>query len=538
MRAGRRDLRASLPRMTGETDRLWHRAESLLHQRKIDPARQAYAEIVARDPAHAGAWLRLSTLASMRGRFREASEAALHAANAEPGHPLLRADVLDRLVATGESHAAPVFFARSLLAGWPAEALFGASLSLNTLNLPARALEMADYAWAQGDRGVPLRLLRATLLVFAGRIDEAEAELEAAIAIAPQFASAHWTLSKLRTWSPDRNHVERLRKRISATPTLDPAAPYLWFALYKELEDCGLDDEAWDALTRGCLLKRRSLDFDPAADHALFDRLLATCTPEFLSQQAPAQKGPMPIFIVGMPRSGTTLLERILGAHSQVADAGELQDFPFQMAYAWDHQAPRMLDSHMLATAQRIDYAQLGERYLKRTQWRASPDGTARPWFTDKLPRNAAHVGFIHRALPGARILNLVRDPMDTCFSNLRELFGAAYPHTYDQRELAAHYRDHDRMMSHWQEVLPGRVLDVSYELLVADPEGVAREVFDFVGLPWEAGTSAIEKRTAPSTTASTVQMRQPIDARHQGRWHRYEKRLAPLRDALGDALS
>jgi hypothetical protein len=177
-----------------------------------------------------------------------------------------------------------------------------------------------------------------------------------------------------------------------------------------------------------------------------------------------------------------------------------------------------MLDNHMLASIDRVDFAQLGQRYLQRTQWRAwAADGQPRTAYTDKLPRNAMNVGFIHRALPGARILNVVRDPMDTCFSNLRELFGAAYPYSYDQRELAAHYRNHRKLMAHWHEVLPGRMLDVSYESLVADPEAVARQVFKFCGLKWVPGCAAIEKRSAPTATASTVQMRQPIDARPRG---------------------
>ena len=523
--------------MTGEIDQLWQRAESMLHQRQLDPAKQAYQAIVARAPGHAGAWLRISTLASLRGRFRESADAALNAANGEPQHPQLRADIFDRLVAVGESQAAPIFFERSFLATWSPEALFEGALALNTLGLPTRALELVDLARARGERGPRLGLLRATLLVFAGRLDEAEAELEGVIALAPQFASAHWTLSKLRTWTPGRNHIDRLRKRVAATPTLDPGVPYLWFALYKEYEDCGQDTDAWKALMHGCTARRRSIDYDPAYDQDVFDRLIHITNPEFLAQQAPAQKGPRPIFIVGMPRSGTTLIERILGAHPQVRDAGELQDFPFQMAWAWDHQSPRMLDNHMLSSIDRVDFAQLGQRYLQRTQWRAwAADGQPRAAYTDKLPRNAMNVGFIHRALPGARIINMVRDPMDTCFSNLRELFGAAYPYSYDQRELAAHYRNHRKLMAHWHEVLPGRMLDVSYESLVADPEAVARQVFKFCGLKWVPGCGAIEKRSAPTATASTVQMRQPIDARHQGRWHRYETQLKPLRDALGDA--
>lgn len=516
--------------MGNDIARLWQHAEKQMAQRNGDAAHAAYEAIVALDPRHAPAWLRLSHLASFRGRYREAVTAALSAAAVATTDLLLRADICERLIDVGEFEVALDYYRATKLGdGAPAQMVADFALLLQKLDDPPLALQLAEAAWAKGLRSPQLRYLRATLKIFCGQNDGVEQELEAVLQQAPQFASAHWTLSKLRAWSPQHNHIERLQRAVSAKAQDDPAAPYLFFALFKELEDVGRYPEAWQALADGCAARRRALRYDRAAEHALFGQLVARCTPEFLSQQAQPSAGPVPLFIVGMPRSGTTVLERILGAHSQVADAGELNDFPYQMLWAFDRQSRQVPDEQMIAQADGIDYAELGRRYLAHTQWRAR----GRPFYTDKLPRNFMQVGFIHRALPQAKILHMVRDPMDTCFSNLKELFGAAYPHSYDQQEMAGHFRDYQRLMDHWRHALPGRVHDVSYEALVADPERVAKELLAFCGLPWEPGCVAIEQRTSAVSTASVVQVREPIHQRSLGQWKRYEQQLQPLRRLL-----
>ena len=521
--------------MGNDIARLWQHAETQMAQRNGEAARAAYEAIVVQAPQHAPAWLRLSHLASLRGRYRESVTTVLSAAAIATQDLLLRADICERLIDVGESKAALDYFRETRLGdAAPAQMLADFALLLQKLDDPALALPLADAALGKGLRSPQLRYLRATLKIFCGQNDGVEQELEACLQLAPQLASAHWTLSKLRTWSPQHHHIERLQRAVSAKAADDPAVPYLFFALFKELEDVGGYPEAWQALAEGCVARRRALRYDRVAEHGLFERLIARCTPEFLSHRAPPCDGPAPIFIVGMPRSGTTVLERILGSHSQVADAGELHDFPYQMLWAFDRQSRQVPDEPMIAQAEGIDYAELGRRYLAHTQWRAR----GRPFYTDKLPRNFMQIGFIHRALPQAKILHMVRDPMDTCFSNLKELFGAAYPHSYDQAEMAGHFHDYQRLMEHWRRAVPGRVLDVSYEALVADPERVAKEVLAFCGLPWEPGCVAIEQRTSAVSTASVVQVREPIHQRSLGQWKRYEQQLEPLRRTLDEARS
>lgn len=517
--------------MSAELSRLWHDAERAFAGGDAGAARSAYERLVAREPRHVGGWLRLSALATGSGRHRDSVAAALHAAAAVPTTPALRLPVASRLLDVGESQPARALFDAAIAGALDPERAAEAAFVAHRLEDHAAAAALAAQALRAQPRDPALLALLGTALTFCGRLDQAERVLEDCIRAAPGLGSAHWTLSKLRRWSPQDNHVARLQRLAAALAEADPAAPYVHYALFKELEDCGRHAEAWAALERGCAARRRHLRYDADAERRLFAQLAARCDAGFLARQAPAGDGPVPIFIVGQPRSGTTLLERILGAHTQVRDAGELHDFPFQLAWACDHQAPAMLDERMVAAAGGLDYAALGSRYLGHSQWRAGGRG----FYTDKLPRNFMQLGFIHKALPSARILHMVRDPMDTCFSNLKELFGAAYPHSYNQADMAGHYRHYAGLMRHWRQLLPDRFLDVSYEALVADPERVARQVLAFCGLEWEPGCVAIEARRDASSTASTVQVREPIHARNVAQWRRYAAQLEPLRRLLGE---
>src|SRR5690606_9523113 len=215
--------------------------------------------------------------------------------------------------------------------------------------------------------------------------------------------------------------------------------------------------------------RRAQIDYDPAAEEALFRQLLHM-PPDTAAQ---ADEGPAPVFILGQPRSGTTLLERILGGAPEVADAGELRDFGYQARVLTGLPGSGMPDLALLQALESADLAELGRRYLAHTRWRAG----GKRYYTDKLPANFVWLGHIARALPQARFLHLVREPMDVCFSNLKELFANAYPHSYDQVEMAGHFCRYHRLMAHWRQAFPERVLDVEYQALVTDPEGQARRV-------------------------------------------------------------
>jgi hypothetical protein len=272
-------------------------------------------------------------------------------------------------------------------------------------------------------------------------------------------------------------------------------------------------------------LRKNVLRNDKLDTRRLFDRLLAFAKP-------PPQRpivGATPIFIVGLPRTGSTLLERILGAHPMVAEAGELHDFIWEMRWVADLVGGPQLDLALADAAEAIDFCELGQRYLSKTQWRVRDTA----FFTDKMPTNFLNVGYILAALPNARILHTVRDPMDTCFSNLKEYFAGGFTYSYDQEDVADYYSLYRRLMEHWHAAYPGRIHDVSYERLVADPLRVTSEVLDFCGLPQPEGGIPLEGRAGIVATASAVQVRQSIHARSVGQWRRYERYLGPLKARL-----
>jgi tetratricopeptide (TPR) repeat protein len=510
----------------------WQRAEGLFKASRLDEAAALY-EALVEGALGLPARLRLSVIASRRGDLQGATDHVLAAFRAGTREPELLESVAQRLLALGEAEAFAACadaIERGDCRSIPVLAGFGRMLV--AANRPAQALVILRRARDLGLDVPATRYLEALSLLQCGELDAAEAGLEACIRAQPGFGRAHWALSKLRRQTPARNHVARLEALLGDGAAGVEELPALWFALFKELDDLDETGRAWEALQRGCAARRARVTFDAAAEAALFERLHAVCSGEFFDGPAGGTQGaPVPIFIVGLPRSGTTLLERVLGNHSAVADAGELGDLLWQLRWAANLPGPARLDLPLLERAAGVDYGVVGRRYLAHTRWRAA----GRPFLTDKLPPNFLHVGFIRRALPQAKVLHLVRDPMDVCLSNLKELFAAAYYYSYDLDELAGHYGRYRRLMAHWHAQLPGFVLDVAYADLVTDPEGTTRRILDFCGLPWEPGCVAIENRTAPVTTASSTQVRESIHAGALGSWRRYAGPLEPLRQRLQD---
>ena len=239
--------------------------------------------------------------------------------------------------------------------------------------------------------------------------------------------------------------------------------------------------------------------------------------------------GKLPIFIVGMHRSGTTLLEQLLDGSPQVRGVGELYDFTSAMRYATDHHCKGVIDRTIIERARDADFDEIGTRYLDGMAWRL---GSER-FFTDKLPSNFLNLGFICRALPQAKILHMVRDPVETCFSNLRELFSEANPYSYDQLELADYFLQYRRLMAHWHAAYPGRILDVDYAQLTRDPEAVMRKVAAFCGIDYIDAMCDPRSSTRAVSTASAVQVRDQVVRRELPKWAPYAKYLQPLIEAL-----
>lgn len=394
------------------------------------------------------------------------------------------------------------------------------------------ALDAArDFARAAVERDPthPVALaIHATLDVFHGDLESAAVHAERCLARVPGDAGSHWLLSRLRRPGAERR-VERIERELARRPGGEEEAT-LGYALHNELHDLKQYDRAWEALELACRAKRATLDYSTERATALFGQLREWRAEEIARGDGYADAGPVPIFVIGQHRSGTTLAERIVSGHSQVAQGGETYDIRAGLRRLSGLHYRAEADPRVVAMRDRLDYHSLGEHYLRGIAWRAK----GKPYVTDKLPSNYLNLGFIARALPRARFLHLNRDPVDVGLSNLRTLFSHACPYSYDQAEFIAHYRLYEGLMAHWRQLAGDRILEVNYQDLVDDPQVSAARIAAFCGLDYEPAMVQIEKRSDAVSTASSVMMREGIRKDRGQVWKAYERQLQPIIQALG----
>lgn len=367
---------------------------------------------------------------------------------------------------------------------------------------------------------------------FAGDFEAAERALDASLARAPDTGHALYLRSTLREQTADANHVDALRRQLQ-TGLREPAArAAALYALAKELEDLGRDAESFEALSAGAALKRSTLRYEVAAECVAMQSIATAYTADAIAKVRPGPDRSGPIFVVGMPRTGTTLVERMLGRAPGVRPVGELQDFGQVLAAAVQGRAAAESGESAAQKSLSLDFAALAADYL-RGALEVAGDGSH---FIDKMPINFLYCGPILLALPGARIVHMVRDPMDTCYAVFKTLFHHAYHFSYDLHELADYYIAYRRLMRHWHAVMPGRIVEVRYEELVTDTATQAQRLLQACGLEWRDEVLAPDRHAAPSTTASAAQVRQPVHARSVQKWRRYAAGLEPLRRRLEQA--
>lgn len=369
----------------------------------------------------------------------------------------------------------------------------------------------------------------ATSLTFMGELKRAEHEYEACLALDPTFWKGHLALAQLRKATADDNHLARLQALLGQE-TEAAARMYLHLAQAKEFEDMGDYPQAFRHLSAGKAAGGEGRGYTSARDAALFNTIR-----ELFENSGSLGSGALsesPIFVVGMPRSGTTLVDRILSSHPKVHSAGELQNFGVILKRLSGSRTSELLDSDTLRRAMQVDPRVLGEAYVDSTR----PGTAVKPRFVDKLPHNFLYLGYIARALPNAKIVCLRRHPMDTCLGNFRQLFAQTspyYDYSFDLLDTGRYYLLFDALMRHWDRVLPGRILEVRYEQLVDDQEGQTRRLLAHCGLDWDEDCLRFSENTAPVATASAVQVRSPMHRDALARWKRYGDALAGLRGLL-----
>jgi tetratricopeptide (TPR) repeat protein len=374
-------------------------------------------------------------------------------------------------------------------------------------------------------------------LLNQGRLEQARQAYEKAIALEPGTARHYRSLLDVRriaAGDPHLARMEKLAETVTSLPIVDQTE--LHFALGRAYADLEQHELAFRHLLRGNALRRQEIHYDEPATLGLFDRIRAVFTPELIrNKQGLGDPSARPIFIVGMPRSGTTLVEQILASHTEVFAAGEREDF----AHAADNlHVPgdaSLCFPEIVATLPGEILHRFGTNYLGAIAAKAPASGR----ITDKMPGNFAYAGLIHLALPNARIIHLRRDPIDTCLSCFSVLFTIGQPHSYDLAELGRYYRAYETLMEHWRQVLPaGVILDVRYEDVVADVEREAHRIVAHCRLDWDDACRAFHQTRRTVRTASAAQVRQDIYRTSIGRWRPYEKFLQPLIQALNAAGS
>ena len=511
-----------------QADPAWRQAEWHASRQEWPQAIALFEGLHARRPNDARVLVQLSYVHSLAGGYRAARGFALRAAALAPRDPGVVRELAPRLRTFNAAKELDALVrAQGPLARIPIPLLLVFAAQYSYLNEQERALALLDEARRADPAFPPTLLARSHVLMYLGRFDDAQADARAAVKRAPEIAQGWWLLSRLRKQTPEDNVVAQMRTQLQRPGRRPQEVAQLAESLHKALDEIGDYAGAWSALELMCRTKRATLDYRADDSRALVDALIAM--PAGPVAQMPAAGTRTPIFIVGMHRSGTTLLEQLLDGHPDVRGVGELYDFTSAMRLATDHHCRGVIDRTIVERARDVDFADVGATYLRDMEWRLAGEGH----FTDKLPSNFLNLGFICRALPHAKILHMRRDPVETCFSNLRELFSDANPYSYDQAELADFHKQYTRLMAHWHAAWPGRIFDVDYAALTRDPETVMREAAAFCGLPFDPAMLAMQERKRGVATASAVQVRNKVVARETPKWAPYEAQLQPLIEAL-----
>ncbi|MBP3983070.1 sulfotransferase [Pseudoxanthomonas helianthi] len=505
---------------------LLQQAEGFAAAKNWARAIDCYERALQAAPGDAGTLVQLSYVHSLAGHYRLAREYALRAHATGVRAPKVLSELIPRLRTFNAIEEMQDCIARLLpMSGIPIPMLIKLGAQLSYANLPGQAIEFLDEA-KRADPDFPTTLLaRAHVLMYLGRFEEARVDVLRALKRAPEIAQGYWLLTALGKQTAADNHVEQIRRQL-LRPGRSPAdLALLGFALHKALDDLGEHADAWEALMIGCRAKRAQLAYDRSETQAIFRALHAfpVDAPSRVLEESADEL--TPIFIVGMHRSGTTLLEQMLSGAKQLRAMGELYDFTAAMRMATDRHCSGVIDRELIRRAQGSDFSEVGRTYLLGMGWRLQGER----FFTDKLPSNFLNIGFICQALPHAKILHMVRDPMEVCFSNLRELFSDANPYSYDQADLANFYRHYQELMRHWHATFPERVLDVDYSELTRHPERELRRVCDFCGLPFDMAMLDISPRQRGVVTASAVQVREGIVTQPRPKWVPYAQQLEPL---------
>jgi tetratricopeptide (TPR) repeat protein len=512
-------------------------ATGLFCDGEIIPAERLIREFLLRHGDHVEGMRLLAKIGMKLDVYDDPELLLEHALRLEPGYHALRYDYVLALLAR-HKHVQALEQIERLLKIEPRNRAYRITHATVCVGVGKHEEAIEEYGEilkeTPGASDVHLSVAHA--LKTLGRQPEAVAAYRRAFELRPSFGDAYWSLANLKTYRFPAEDIERMREQ-ERIPNIGAEDRYhLCFALGKALEDRGDYAGSFAYYRRGNALKKADLRFkiEPIERNA---RLQASvCTREFFeTRRGYGCESQDPIFIVGLPRSGSTLLEQILASHSQVEGTAELPNI-LRFVAEFQGRDPDTREPRYPAILEQLaaaDFRKLGEKYLADTRIYRS----GKPRFIDKMPNNFRHVGLIHLILPNARIIDARREPMACCFSNFKQLFASGQEFTYDIEDIARYYRSYAQLMRHWEDALPGKVLRIRYEDVVEDLEGNVRRILDFCGLPFEPACLEFHKTERSVRTASSEQVRRPIFKDGLEQWRHFEPWLGPLRSALGDLV-
>jgi tetratricopeptide (TPR) repeat protein len=494
-----------------------------------------FREILQKDASHVASLCGLAALSIAADKPNDAERLLLHALKQSAHHPLAWRGLGQTLVALGRLEEAEAAASR-LIKIEPENPLGWTTLASvwTRLMRQEKALEAYEQAARLRPDESRLRMSIGHVQKTLGRRVDSEASYKAALAMDPGIAEAYWSLADLKNYTFSDAEIETMQRLLASDGRERSSEAQLHFALGKAFEQRDQYAHAFAHYARGNALRRLDAPFDIENFEGRSTRIRAFFDKEFFAKRAGSgDPDPAPIFIVGLPRSGSTLVEQILASHSRVEGTMELPNI-INITHQFDDMAAgRDGYPETVGTAPIGLLTALGSRYLQET----APLRTGLDHFTDKLPNNFSHVGLIHAILPNAIIIDARRHPMDCCFSTFKQHFAEGQTFSYDLDDLGRYYRCYLSLMDHWDAVLPGKVLHLQYEDLVREPEPNIRRLLDHCRLPFEAACLSFHQTQRSVRTASAEQVRQPIYTSGVGHWRHFEKELQPLRQALGDSL-
>jgi tetratricopeptide (TPR) repeat protein len=503
-------------------------AAMAMNENQLDVAERILKPHLKEDPFDAAAVRMLAELAARIGRLRDAENLLRRAVELAPGWTVARANLALVLGRTGRPAEAMEILETVLteepdwVGHWNLKAA-----TLGRLGDFDEGIALYEDVLKRTPRQPRVWLSYGHMLKTVGRLADGIAAYRRAIAMQPTLGEAWWSLANLKTVEFGAGDLEAMGRALETPDLADNDRFHLDFALGKALHDAGRTDEAFAHYAEGNALRLKSAPYDHSRVRSTVDRCIAGFTAEAFAGRRGGCEAPDPIFIVGMPRAGSTLIEQILASHSLVEGTSELPDMPVLARKRGSYP-----DGILGASDE--ERRALGEEYLKRA---AVQRRTARPFFIDKLPNNWLFVPGIQLLLPNAKIIDARRHPLGCCFSNFRQQFAHGQDFTYELADLGHYYSDYVRLMAHVDGMLPGRVHRVTYEHMVDDTESEIRRLLDYCGLEFESQVLQFYKTERAVRTPSSEQVRRPIYREATDEWRAYELHLGPLKGALGPVL-